>query len=109
VASGFFLFYGLIVVGLFLVILAFVHLSQSKQNKSNNGEVPVIKFYPTDKPQEKARFMKALTLRRPWRFRTGNHHLFPIVTSRSRCFSTEWKSAGVAPDAPLCLYSDEEK
>ena len=59
VASEKFLFYGLIVVGLFSVILAFIHLNQSKQ-KSNDGVVPVKRFYPTDKPQEKARFIKSL-------------------------------------------------
>lgn len=58
-ANGQFLFYGLIVFGLFSVILAFVHRSQSQQ-KSNDGEEPVIKFYPTDKPQEKARFIENL-------------------------------------------------
>lgn len=59
VASGYFLFYGLIVAGLFSIILTFVHQNQSKQ-KSNDGEGPVKKFYPTNKPEEKARFMESL-------------------------------------------------
>ncbi len=58
-ASRQYLFFGLIVVGLALVIFAFVHRNQSKQT-SNDGEVLVKKFYPTDKPQEKARFLKNL-------------------------------------------------
>ncbi|HOG02192.1 MAG TPA: hypothetical protein PKW29_13945 [Clostridia bacterium] len=101
VANGYFLFYGLIVVGLFLVILAFVHLSQSKQKKSNDSEVPVIKFYPTDKPQEKARFIESLdsqeTLEVPKQV--------SITCSRSdqssRVFLNGVEIGGVAPDAPL--------
>ena len=100
VASGYFLFYGLIVAGLFSVILAFVHQNQSKQ-KSNDGEAPVKKFYPTDKPQEKARFMESLdsqqTLEVPKQV--------SITCSRkdqsSRVFLNGVEVGGVAPDAPL--------
>ncbi|HWR18870.1 MAG TPA: hypothetical protein VN608_04555 [Clostridia bacterium] len=100
VASEYFLFYGLIVVGLFLVILAFVHLAQSKQ-KSDDGEVPVKKFYPTDKPQEKARFIESLdsqeTLEVPKQV--------SIICSRkdqsSRVFLNGVEIGKIVPDVPL--------
>ena len=99
-ASGRFLFYGLIVVGLFLVILALVHRSQSKQN-GKDGEAPVTKFYPTDKPQEKAKFIENLdaqeTLAVPKQV--------SITCSRSdqssRVFLNGVEVGRVEPDAPL--------
>jgi len=92
VASGYFLFYGLIVAGLFSIILAFVHQNQSKQ-KSNDGEGPVKKFYPTDKPQEKARFMESLGSQQTLEVPKQVSITCSRVTSRAECFSTEWKSA----------------
>ncbi len=53
------LFYGLIVAGLFLVYRAFAHRAQSREENNEDGS-PVKKFYPTDKPQEKARFIENL-------------------------------------------------
>jgi len=54
-----FLFYGIMIVGLFAVIVAFKHLSQSKNKKDELG-YPIKDIYPTDKPQEKAIFLQTL-------------------------------------------------
>ena len=99
-ASGQYLFFGLIVGGVALVVFAFVHRNQSRQ-KSSDGEMPVMKFYPTDKPQEKARFLKTLddqeTLEIPKQV--------SIACSRSdqssRVFLNGAEVGRVEPDAPL--------
>lgn len=100
--SEYFLFYGLIVVGLFLVILAFVHLNQSKQ-KGNDGGVPVKKFYPTDKPREKARFIESLDFEQA----LAVPKQVSVTCSRrdqsGRVFLNGAEAGGVAPDAPLVL------
>lgn len=57
--SRYVLLYGLIVAGLFLIVLAFVHLSQGKKRNDASGS-PVKMFYPTNKPQEKTRFIQNL-------------------------------------------------
>lgn len=100
VSSENILFFGLIVVGLFSVILAFVHLAQSKQ-KSTDSRVPVKRFYPMDKPQEMARFIESLdsqeTLEVPKQV--------SITCSRrdqsSRVFLNGAEVGTVTPDAPL--------
>ena len=57
VTSRYFLFYGLMVAGLVQIIQAFAHLAQSRKRTDSNG-LPIKAFYPTDKPQEKARFIQ---------------------------------------------------
>jgi hypothetical protein len=106
-ASGRFLFYGLIVVGLFLVTLAFVHRNQSKQS-GKDGEAPVTRFYPTDKPQEKAKFIKNLdaqeTLTVPKQV--------SITCSRSDqsswIFLNGMEVGRVEPDAPLVFTATKK-
>lgn len=99
-ASGRFLFYGLIVVGLFLVILAFVHRSQSKQS-GNDGEALVTRFYPTDKPQEKTKFIESLDVQET----LSVPKQVSITCSRSdqssRVFLNGMEVGRVEPDAPL--------
>ncbi len=100
VASGYFLFYGLIVVGLFSVILAFVHLNQSKQ-KRNDGEVLVKKFYPTDKPQEKARFIGSLDSQEALEVPKQVSITCSRKDQSSRVFLNGEEVGKVEPDAPL--------
>lgn len=100
VASHYFLFYGLIVIGLFSVILAFVHLAQSKQ-KSDGPGMPVKKFYPTDKPQEKARFIESFDAQEL----LDVPKQISITCSRrdqsSQVFLNGMDVGRVVPDAPL--------
>ena len=100
VASGYFLFYGLIVAGLFSFILAFVHRNQIKQ-ESKDGEAAVTKFYPTDKPQEKARFIENIDTQET----LGVSKQVSITCSRSdqssRVFLNGVEVGRVEPDAPL--------
>lgn len=100
VASGYFLFYGLIVAGLFSVILAFVHQNQSKQ-KSNDGAVPVKKFYPTDKPQEKARFMESLSSQQTLEVPKQVSITCSRSDQSSRVFLNGMEVGRVEPDEPL--------
>ena len=99
-ANGRFLFYGLIVFGLFLVILAFVHQNQSKPNKGD-GEAPVKMFYPTDKPQEKTKFIENLDAQEV----LSVPKQVSITCSRSdqssRVFLNGMEVGRVEPDAPL--------
>lgn len=99
-ASNQFLFYGLIVAGLFSVILAFVHLSQSSP-KGDDGKVAAKKFYPTDKPQEKARFLESLDMQEA----LAAPKQVSITCSRkdqsSRVFLNGAEVGKVEPDAPL--------
>ncbi len=97
-ASRQYLFFGLIVVGLALVIFAFVHRNQSKQT-SNDGEVLVKKFYPTDKPQEKARFLKNLDAQETWDSKTGLY-TFPEAINQPVLLNGA-EVGRVEPGAPL--------
>ena len=100
VSSEYFLFYGLILYGLFSVILAFVHLNQSKQ-KSNDGEVPVKKFYPTDKTQEKARFINSLDSQEALEVPKQLSITCSRSDQSSRVFLNGAEVGRVEPDAPL--------
>ncbi len=60
ISSGYILFYGIIIVGLFMIILAFVHRSQGKSSSKDGDNIK--KIYPTDKPQEKLRFIQNISL-----------------------------------------------
>ncbi|HHW94094.1 MAG TPA: TM2 domain-containing protein [Clostridiaceae bacterium] len=60
VTSGYVVFFGLIGVGLFLVVLSLVNLNQFKKS-SNPSPYPVKNFYPTDKPMEMERFLNNLS------------------------------------------------
>ena len=99
-ASGQFLFYGLIVVGLFLVILAVVHRNQSKQS-GNDGEVPVKKLYPTEKPQEKARFLANLDAQETLQVSKQVSITCSRSDQSSRVFLNGVEVGRVEPDAPL--------
>lgn len=58
-SSRYIIFYGLIVYGLIQIVLAFVHLSQSRKTTDAAG-FSLKKIYPKDKPEEKARFIETL-------------------------------------------------
>ena len=100
VASGYFLFYGLIVAGLFSVILAFVHRNQIKQ-ESKDGEAPVTKFYPTDKPQEKARFIENIDAQETLEVSKKVSITCSRSDQTSRVFLNGVEVGRVEPDAPL--------
>ena len=99
-ASGHFLFYGLVVFGLFWVVLAFAHQNQSKQ-KQDDGETPVIQFYPTDKPQEKARFIKNLDSQEPLEVPKQVSITCSRSDQSSRVLLNGVEVGRVEPDAPL--------
>ena len=101
-ANGQFLFYGLIVFGLFWVILAFVHLNQSKPNK-DDGEAPVQKFYPTDKPQEKSRFIENLAVQEILEVPKQVSISCSRSDQSSRVFLNGAEIGRVEPDAPLAF------
>jgi hypothetical protein len=100
VASKYSLFYGLIVIGLFSAILAFVHLAQSKQ-KSDDGEAPVKKLYPTDKPQEKTRFIENLDAQEALEVPKQVSITCSRKDQASRVFFNGVEVGKVEPDAPL--------
>lgn len=100
VTSKQFLFYGLIIAGLFLVILAFVHLSQSK-SKSDDGKAMVKKFYPTEKPQEKAHFLESLDRQEALEVPKQVSITCSRKDQSSRVFLNGAEVGKVEPDAPL--------
>jgi hypothetical protein len=100
VASGYFLFYGLIVIGLFTVILALVHFAQSKQKSDDQG-MSVKKFYPTDKPQEKARFIENLDAQETLEVPKKVSMTCSRSDQSSRVFLNGVEVGRVVPDAPL--------
>ncbi|MDR3315394.1 MAG: TM2 domain-containing protein [Coriobacteriales bacterium] len=62
-----YIFFGLVVVGIFFVVLAFMHLYQSKSGVGSvrkmyppDGVGTVRKMWPTNKPKEKASFLQNL-------------------------------------------------
>ncbi len=92
------LFYGLIVFGLFSVVLAFVHLSRARRKRRTR--VPVKKFIRRTDRRKKRASLKILMRRRPWRCRTGVDYL--LQKRPVEQVSLNGVDVGsVAPDAPL--------
>ncbi len=97
-----YLFYGLVVFGLFSVVLAFVHLSQSRQGSDGHG-TPVKKIYPTDKPQEKARFLENLDAQEALEVPKQVSISCSRKDQSSRVFLNGAEVGRVEPDAPLAF------